>query len=221
MNEVDDDLGHQPVSVLLMYDVDHSRVVRSYELKGAGGRHHFNHVVVDGKGIAYVSNTLKSAIYTVDTKDPKGSLNLLIEHEDLSWVHGIDLSPDDTKLFTTSYEGGIRILDLRTKKFFDYKQQTTAGDDGLKYYRGSLYGVGQNSIKKYSLDEAETKVIRIDTLLEDHAYFNDPRCLHIVDGVLYCLANIDFEPATFRDGKHPPRDRALTDSFLIRLNLKN
>jgi hypothetical protein len=218
MNEVDDNPEAQPISVLLIFDSATGKLIRSYEARGVDGRNHFNHVVVSNDGVAYISNTLKSCINIVDTKDPAGRVAILVEHPDLSWVHGIDLSLDDTKLFTTSYQGGIRVLDLKAKSFFSYKDTTLAGDDGLKYHKGSLYGVGQNAIKRYVLDEAETQILKVETILKDHDVFNDPRCLHIENGFLYCLANIEFEPVTFRSGK-TARQIALTDTYIIKLKL--
>lgn len=221
MNEVDDTAGARPVSVLLVFDSKTRSLLRSYESVGLNGRNHFNHVVVDDKGVAYISNTLKSSVDRVDTNDPKGRITSLIEHKDLSWVHGIDLSPDGTRLFTTSYKGGVRIFDLNTHSFYPYRDTTLAGDDGLKYHRGSLYGVGHNAIKKYTLNNSETQIIKTDTILKDHETFNDARCLHIENGFLYCLSNIEFEPVTFRGQQRSSRKTALTDSHIIKLKLRN
>jgi hypothetical protein len=218
MNEVNDEPGARALSVLVVIDVVSLEVLNSYELRGSNGRHHFNHVVVDARGVAYVSDTLKASIYTVDTEDPHDSLRLLVEHEDLSWVHGIDLSPDGSKLFCTSYAGGIRILDLKTLELAPFKDLSTAGDDGLAYHEGNLYGVGQNAIKRYVLNPAEDAVIGVEVLLRDHEYFNDPRCLHIENGWIYTLANIELEPVTFRSGK-ASRDQPLTDSYLVKYRL--
>ena len=219
MNEVDDNPDARPLSVLVMFDVSKHEAIRSYEAKGAGGRNHFNHVVVDDSGIAYISNTLKSSIWSVDTTNPLDSLKLLVQHVDLSWVHGIDLSPDQTILYATSYKAGIRFLHLSDLKFSAFRDTTTAGDDGIKYYAGYLYGVGHNAIKRYALDRTGTAIVRTDTLLKDHEMFNDPRCLDIEDGSLYCLSNIELEPVTFRGEQKPSRLAALDDSYLIRIPL--
>lgn len=220
MNEVDDDPDAGPVAALVMFDVKTGKVVRSYEAIGVNGRNHFNHVVVNSNGIAYISNTLKSSICVVDTKDPLDSINTLIQHNDLSWVHGIDLSADEKLLYTTSYNGGIRFLDLSSATFRPYRDTATAGDDGLRYHRGALYGVGHNAIKKYSLSEDGGEIIRVDTVLKDHPMFNDPRCLHVDGGYLYCLANIELEPVTFRGAARPTRDAPLDDSYLIRIPIE-
>ena len=45
------------------------------------------------------------------------------------------------------------------------------------------------------------KVIKTDVLISDHQYFNDPRCIVIIDGWIYCLANIEFEPVYFDRGQ--------------------
>ena len=166
-----------------------------------------------------MSDTLKSSIYTVNTNDPADSLKQLVEHKDLSWVHGIDLSADGSRLFSTSYDGGIRFFDLKTKSFSSFRDLATAGNDGLKYYEGCLYGVGANVLKKYTLNKAEDGIIRTEALLSDHEFFNDPRCLHIEAGYLYCLANIEFEPVEFGRGGKRARKAPLSDSYLIKLKL--
>jgi hypothetical protein len=219
MNEVNDRPGARALSVLVVIDATDLTVLRSYELRGRGGRHHFNHVVVNRRGVAYVSDTVQSSIYTVDTENPADRLGLLIEHEDLSWVHGLDLSPDEKTLFTTSYRAGIKFLDVETLEFSSFRDPATAGDDGLRYHEGSLFGVGGNAIKRYVLNEAENTVVRTELFARDHERFNDPRCLHIQDGWLYVLANIELEPVTFRNGR-ASREQPLTDSYVIKYRLR-
>ncbi|MGH9752584.1 MAG: hypothetical protein ACREA2_07355 [Blastocatellia bacterium] len=219
MNEVNDSPNARPVSVLLVIALTNHHILRSYEAVGVNGRHHFNHVVVDDNGIAYVSDTLKSAIYTVNTNNPADNLKQLVERKDLSRVHGIDLSADGSRLFSTSYDGGIRFFDLKTKGFSPFKDLATADNDGLKYYEGCLYGVGNNALRKYTLNKAEDGIIRTEVLLSDHEFFNDPRCLHIEAGYLYCLANIEFEPVEFRRSGKTTRKTPLSDSYLIKLKL--
>ena len=218
MNEVDDRPGARALSVLLVIDATSHRVLRAYELRGAGGRHHFNHVVVDRRGIAYVSDTLQSSIYTVDTEKPADRLRLLIEHKDLALVHGLDLSPDGSVLFSTSYRAGIKFLDLGTLEFSSFGDPATAGDDGLRYHEGSLYGAGGNAIRRYVLSDAEDAVVRTEVFARDHERFNDPRCLHIQGGWLYVLANIELDPVTFRSGRVGSKQR-LTDSYVIKYRL--
>lgn len=219
MNEINENVTTGLIAVLLIFDIADRSFLRSYESTGINGRNHFNHVTVDGNGIAYISNTLKSSIYTVNTNDPADSLKKLVEHSDLSWVHGLDVSPDGARLFTTSYDGGIKFFNLKTGKFSDYRDISLAGDDGLKYYKGFLYGVGQNMIKRYTLNYSEDRIIKADTLVKDHEYFNDPRCLHIEDGVLHCLANIEFEPVIFRKNNKSHRSTALSDTYLLKFKL--
>lgn len=220
MNEVNDNPNTPSISVLLVFDLKSNQLLRSYESTGIHGRNHFNHLVVDDNGIAYISNTLKSCVNFVDTTIPDGKIQILVEHKDLAWVHGIDLNEEGTKLFTTSYNGGVRFFDLNKKTFSSFRDTTLAGDDGLKYYKGHLYGVGQNMIKRYTLNHDQTSITKTDIILKDHEYFNDPRCLHIENGFLYCLANMEFEPVIFRGQKRSSRSTALDDSYLIKMKLE-
>ncbi|MBN8653393.1 MAG: hypothetical protein J0L67_18340 [Cytophagales bacterium] len=217
MNEVNDDPAARPVSVLLLFDSKSLKLLKSYESHGVAGRNHFNQVVVNSKGVAYISNTIRSSVFVVDTRNPSDSLKQLIQHADLSWVHGLDLSTDEQTLFTTAYDGGIKFLNLQTLTFSPYRDTTLAGDDGLKYYKGALYGVGSNEIKKYTLDKNEQAVTKEEVILKDHPFFNDARCLQAKDGYLYCLANIEFEPVDFNSVN---KTQALTDTYVIKLKLE-
>jgi hypothetical protein len=218
MNEVDDKPEAQPLSVLLVIDVSTGTVLHSYEAKAVNGRNHFNHVVVDNNGIAYISNTLKSNIFTVDTKDPADKLKKLVEHKDLSMVHGIDISPDGTRLFSTSYTAGIKFYDLKSKTFSSFTDTSTSENDGLKYYGGYLYGIGKNALKRYTLNEAGNAIVKTEVLLSDHEFFNDPRCLHIENGWVYCLANIEFQLVDV--GRNTRIDKKpFTDTYVLKLKI--
>ena len=219
MNETDDTPGATPLSVLIVIDVETERVIQSHELRATGGRHHFNHVVVDARGTAYISDTLKGRIYRVDTTDPHAKLELVIEHADLSWVHGIDLVDGESTLACTSYRGGIRFLSIADRAFLPYRDLATAGADGLEYHAGSLYGVGGNAITRYVLNATEDAIVRTEVVLRDHPLFNDPRALQVQGGWLYCLANLELEPVRFRRSGRMARDEPLTDSHLVKYRL--
>jgi hypothetical protein len=212
MNEVDDAPAARALSVLLVIDTRDLRVLRAYERRATGVRHHFNHVAVDARGVAYVSDTLQAAIWTVDTTRSDARLSLLVTHPDLTRVHGLDVSPDAPRLFATSYGGGIKFLDLATGRLLPFSDRATAGDDGLKYHRGALYTAGRNAIRRFVLNESQDAVVRSEVLLQDHALFDDPRDLHVEDGRIHCLANIEL--ARPRAGRPP-----LQDSHLLVLPL--
>jgi hypothetical protein len=216
MNEVDDAPGARARSVLLMIGVDSLAVMRSYELRAIGARHHFNHVVVDAAGRAYITDTLHGAIHTVDTTRADASIERLVEHPELELVHGIDLSEDGTKLALTSYRSGIRFFDLKLRRLLAYVDRKTAGDDGLKYHRGALYAVGQNKVRRHVLNATGDAVVRTEVVLADHELFNDPRCLQVEGDRLYVLANIEHEPVEFAGGR---KGRAQTDTHVIELRL--
>jgi hypothetical protein len=216
MNEVNDAPGARALSVLLVIDAVTLETIRSFELRGGRTRHHFNHVVVDERGIAYVSDTLQASIYTVDTTRADDQLRLLLHHPDLTMVHGLTLPAARATLIATSYHSGILFIDLDRKVLRPSRAPSTAGDDGLAYHAGAVYGIGGNALKRYTLNPAEDAVVRTDVLILDHPVFNDPRCLDISDGWLYGLANIELEPVTFPGGRS---GAALDDSHVVRSRL--
>lgn len=215
MNEVNDAPEARAISVLLLFDIKSLKLIKAFEVRGWNGRNHFNQVVVNSKGVAYISNTLKSSVFVVDTRNSADTLKELVHHPDLSWVHGLDLSKNEKTLFTTSYDAGIKFFNLETLTFSSYRDTTFAGDDGLKYLDGALYGVGSNTIKKYTLDEAESAVVKSEIILKDHPVFNDARCLYFKDGYLYCLANIEFEPVMVDTNK-----QTMSDTYVLKIAME-
>lgn len=217
MNAIDDDASAHALSVLLVLDAGTLEVLQAHELRAAGPRHHFNHVAVDRRGRAYVTDTLHAAIHVVDTLDPRAPVTRLVHDPSLDWVHGIDLSPAGDRLFVTAYGGGIRIFDLERGAFTAYSDPSTAGDDGLRYHAGSLYAVGQNMIRRHVLDPSLSRVVRTEIVLAQHPAFNDPRDLQVVGDRIYCLANIELAPVAFDDAS--PLRAPLTDSHVVVLPL--
>lgn len=192
------------------------RTVRSYEIRGdRAGRHHFNHVVVDANGRAFISNTLKGSVWTVDTRDPRANLELLIEHPKLRLIHGVTLGAANRMLYAPSYEAGLGVIDLDALTYASLQQPDSQGNDGLIYHRGFLYAVGQNTLTRYRLSPDGRQALDSTVLLKDHPYFNDPRCLDIVGDSLFILANIEHAPVSFRDVgvRH---SHTLTDTYVLR-----
>lgn len=220
MNEIDDHADARAISVLLVYNLQTDELINTYEAKGdSDGRHHFNHVVVDAMGTAYISNTLKQSICIVNTQIPNNKIDYFISDEELIMIHGLDLSDDESTLFCTSYKGGIKIIDISKKKLLAYSNPDDNRNDGLIFYNNFLFGVGGNTITRYELNSDKSRIVDTQIVLRDHAIFNDPRCLQMIKDDLYCLANIEIKPVRLRRTNNKARTEALTDSHLIKLRV--
>jgi hypothetical protein len=218
MNEVDDAPGGRPLSALVVFDAATGAALRTFTVRGdRSGRHHFNHVVVDRLGRAYVSDTLRGSLWSVDTRGPAGTPSPLLAHPALAMIHGITLDPGERRLYVTSYEEGLGVVDLASPAYRSLGRPDSRGNDGLAYHRGFLYGVGQNTLTRYELSADGGRVVGAEVLLEDHPYFNDPRCLDVVGDTLFVLANIEHAPVRFRSGAG--RRDALSDTYVLRLPL--
>jgi hypothetical protein len=218
MNEVNDAPDAKASSVLLVFDAVSGTLHHAYAVQGTvEGRHHFNHVVVDSTGRAYVSNTLKGGIWTVNTKDPADSLRPFLIDARLRLIHGIALPPAEDRLFVTSYQTGLAVIDLPQRALRVYDIPASKGTDGLRYYRGSLYGIGQNALTRYHLNADATRVTNVTPLLVNHPAFNDPRCLDILQDTLFILGNIEHTAVTFQDPSK--RGTAQTDTHILSYRL--
>ena len=206
------------ISAFVVIDTKTNKLIRQYETKPTNKRNQFYHIAVDNKGIAYISNIHKSSIYTVNTLDESDSLKVFINDESLGWIHGIDISDDQSKLFITGYVGGIQIYDLNKKALLPLIDTVKSDNDQIKYHKGSLYALGGNFFKKYSLNSNETDVVKVDTLIANHSYFNDPRHFVIQNDIAHILTNNGFKPFDYRNGRFSRKD-TLTDSYILKYNL--
>ncbi|MBK6918109.1 MAG: hypothetical protein IPH07_11970 [Deltaproteobacteria bacterium] len=153
-------------------------------------------------------------IHVVDTIDPAAAIEPLVVDPRLGRVHGIALSDAAPRLFATAYEGGLSIYDLPGQRFLGEPFAAAAGDDGLAYVEGALYGIGGDRLTRYVLDADQARVVRSEVIVHEHESFNDPRDVWAEPGRLTCLANMELDPvAPHRRG------RAATDTSLLEVQL--
>ena len=200
LNEVDDAPNSAPLSALALFDIGTGTMLRAHTLSATPGksRHHFNHVVVGPDRMAYISDTLHGAIYRVDLREPNAAPYLWVVEEALALIHGLALEPSHSVLFVTSYEEGLGRIDLNTGTYASFKNPDSRRNDGIRYHRGAIYGVGGNAVSRYRLNAEMTAIVDTQALIVNHPSFNDPRCIDIVGEVFYVLANIEHDPVQFR-----------------------
>lgn len=214
LNQIDGGVATPAISALVVIDVATEALVRAFELHARGPRHHFNHVVVAADGTAYVSDTLHATIHAVDTRDPAASFGPLVVDARLGRVHGVALSRAAPRLFATAYDGGLSIYDLEHHTFLGEPFAASAGDDGLAYARGGLYGIGRERLTHYALDPTESEVIDASVVLLEHPSFNDPRDVWVEDDRITCLANMELAPASPHRRGRPATDTNLLEILL-------
>lgn len=211
LNDIDVRAGAHAISALVVIDLATEKVTRAYEQRADGPRHHFNHVVVAADGTAYVSDTLHATIHAVDTRDATASFAPLVVDPRLGRVHGVSLSDATPRLFATSYDGGLSIYDLERRAFVGEPYAAAAGDDGLAYACGALYGIGLERLTRYALDSTESRVTDAQVVVLEHASFNDPRDVWVEDDRITCLANMELAPVSPHRRGRPAIDTHLLE----------
>ncbi len=181
-------------SVLQIINPENNKLIRSYE-KVSKERSVFNDITLNDKGIAYITNTSEKAIYSLNTTKATSKFKIFHQSSDLSGANGITISTSSNKLFVAT-QNGVRIFDLRTKQLLPFQDASTNGIDGLKYYKGSLLGIKEDHLVKYTLDTKETKIVSSQVLIKTNYTFDAPTSLCILNDIVYVLANSQFSKRT-------------------------
>ncbi len=180
-------------SVLLVFDLNNKELLHTYHLDLTSS-HLMNDLAIDQNGEVYITDTVNHCVYRLQY--PDGTIEPFYAHELLQNPNGIAISDDGKKLFVDSWPNGVRVIDLKTKAMGNGKNEKTKGIDGLKYYKGDLYGIrnagndtSKHGLVKMVLDESEEKITKVVPLLMDHELMDIPTTFAIANGKAYILAN--------------------------------
>jgi DNA-binding beta-propeller fold protein YncE len=210
-------------SVLQIIDSKTKKMLKSIELESEENSI-LNDLVVTRSGDIYFTNSLNNSIYTLDEGQDK--FKVLFSSDEIPYPNGITLSVDEDKLFIASSRG-IRIYHLKMKKFLNKADNTTLtkGVDGLKYYKNSLIGVQNWAIKledhavvRFYLNDNETEITHVDTLVVDHPNFDIPTTLDIKGDWVYCLANSQMD--NLDEENNLIRKDELTATYILKLKIE-
>ena len=187
-------------SELLVYDLARDTVAGRYRLED-DIPNFMNDLAVSEAGEVYITDTDRHLVYKLAY--PGGSIEPYFSHPSLQYPNGIAISDDDKLLFVDSWTEGIRIIDLSSGELLN---EGYAGSpkylavDGLKYYRGGLYGIrnGDRDISAHAFAAIELAADRkevdsLQYLVQAHPVMNIPTTFCIHEGTAYILANAQLE----------------------------
>ncbi len=208
-------------SALLNVDVRSGRLLHKYVIGGGKTRHLFNDLVLDHNGNIYISDSYANTLYWLPAATRK--LQVLVPGYTRDFPNGIDLDPTQRYLYVAYFNGGVDVVDLRTKKYRTLSHPpnvTLEGIDGLYYYRGSLIGVqsiGTERVARFYLDSSGSRVVSEQTLEYRNPIFQQPTEGTIVGSTLYYVANSqNFYVAA--NGKLRP-EHTFADPVVLKLDL--
>lgn len=205
-------------SGIFAFNLDTGKLIRKWVLDAPGEQHGFNDLVVTRGNDVYATHMFKdAAVYRIMQKDQK--LEVFATPEGLREPNGIAITPDERTLYVAG-DDGIIAIDIATKKSRPVKApeiENTGGIDGLYYYESSLIGIRENSVNRYSLDDAGSTITFTQVLEQNHPLMKIPTTGVIVGDEFYYVANAQFN-AVKPDGTLDTP--ALTEPAILKLKLK-
>lgn len=140
------------------YDLRTGTLIQKYVVSARGQSHLFNDLIVNRRGDVFVTDTWENRLYRIahDTN----RLEPLAADVALPFANGIALSPDETALYVTRFDG-VAVIDLATghgRVLSHPRDVTLAGIDGLYCVGSSLIavqqGIGWPRVVRFQLNAA-------------------------------------------------------------------
>jgi sugar lactone lactonase YvrE len=185
----------------------------------------WNDLAVGSENTIYITDTQNNLVWRLAY--PNGQPEIFLTHIEIRFPNGIALSGDERKLFVASWSHGIRIIDVTTGKVLNtnHPATTSVGIDGLKYYKGNLYAIRngarakqEHALLRIALNDMETRLEKIDTVLIDHPAMNIPTTFCLTGKQAYILANSQLDMLDQQENRIIHHD-SLTPTYLIKLKI--
>jgi hypothetical protein len=200
-----------------------SRRLRRYTPGDSLHPHLFNDIVVMPNGDVYVTDTAEGTVWTLRAGSETLQRFTRPQPWSLTSANGITLSGDGRRLYV-AFTAGIGAVDLRTHAVHLLpvpRDVTTAGVDGVYWYRGTLVavqGLGTDErVVRFQLDPAGSRVIGAHVLERGPPVFKRPTTGMIVGDALYYIPDAQYDRLGW-DGRLAERSDA-TKSTIRRLPL--
>lgn len=182
------------VSKLFQFDLKTRKMRNSYQPADTLRGHIFGDLVLDSKGVPFVSDSKNNYIYKYDAKVNK--LIPFFSSKEFWNIQGLTFSENDQILYISDYVKGIFRLTMKTmtlSKVMAAYDISLKGADGIQFYENSLIaiqnGVQPNRVIRHYLDSSGERFIRYEYIDNAHPAFGEPTIGSLSDGVFYYVAN--------------------------------
>lgn len=155
------------LSALYTFDLTTRKLLRRHN--GLPGDF-LNDLTQDSHGNLYITNSNGASVFIL--KPEADSLELFYESPEIQFPNGIAISDDQTKLYIASFEKGVRVLDITTRRIMNNADSlgVSQGIDGLEFYKGHLYAVQNGSrangfnFRKLVLNQTQDEIIAMEII---------------------------------------------------------
>jgi len=156
----------------------------------------FNDLVIAREGSVYVTDTFDHSIWKFNLSMDMPSKLML--SDSLLYPNGIEISPDNQFLISTS-DKGLQRINLQSGEMtliqMPAQSISSFGLDGIGWYKNSIIGIqnhrnkSETKIVRYYLTEDCRAVEKTEVIDMGNKYFNVPTTLAISGNELFIIAN--------------------------------
>ena len=184
-------------SLLVEYDLDSGARRRQIPPPGVEGAR-LSDLAVAPNGDVFVADPAAGRVYVL--RRGEGALRVLTDAGPIGSAQGLAFSPDGKVLFVADYTQGILRVDPASgagQLLPVPEDSAVTGIDGVVFHQGALIaiqnGLRPHRVARLRLDPAFERITAVETLERNHPAFDEPTLATMVDGVLYYVANSQYE----------------------------
>ncbi|TPN86284.1 hypothetical protein [Aquimarina algicola] len=179
-------------SVLLLLQLSSGDLIDSYSLDNSDF-HYWNDLAISSTNEIFITDSESNKIYNIQR--PSKNINVYIDSTEIPNSNGITISDNDEYLYLASAKG-ICVVKTASKKLINKPNEEYSGIDGLKFYKGNLYGIvngwrnqSKNGFYRFVLDRTESEIIERKKIIEFTEDFNTPTTFDVLNGYIYFVMN--------------------------------
>jgi hypothetical protein len=218
--------GYQPSDqnrvALFRYDLLSRKLRKKYVLNDQSHPHLWGDLVVDANGDVYLTDKKSPQIFIV--RRSVDSLEVFKESALFSSLHGLDFSPDGTKLLVADYARGIFSVDMKTRKEIllpPCSGATLLSIDAFSRFRDGFVavqnGITPRRVVRLTMDRECSKVTKVECLFANHTY-SDPTLGCVVKNEYYFNGNGRWESVD--DQGHPVEIGGPEEHVVLKIQLR-
>jgi hypothetical protein len=205
-------------SVLLLLRLSTGNLIDSYSLSDSSFRY-LNDLTISSKNEIFITDSESHKIYKIQR--PAKTIEVFLDSDKISNCNGIAISENDEYLYLAS-RNGICIIDIETKKLINKPNKEYSGIDGLKYYKGNLYGIVNGwrdkeklGLFKFKLGETKRNVLKSKRIVEFTNAFKVPTTFDVSDQYIYFIINTQLD--NFDENSNNVRDVEKLEPYKLKI----
>jgi len=191
-------------SGLFQFDIKTGMMVKMCRPLDTLSNHIFGDLVLDSKGVPYVSDSKNNVIYKYDPT--RSELHPYYSSKEFWSIQGLCFSDDDNRLYIADYVKGIFMLDVKKMELSKVNVSydlSLKGTDGILFYKNSLItiqnGVQPNRVVRHFLNTSGNGFTRYEYLDNAHPAFGEPTIGSLNNNTLFYVANSQW--SAYEDGR--------------------